>query len=112
MSIREELQQIKYLFEYKRGRVISEIDFSNLPGVQPDKMDYRKPIPNPDILPDCFSALLKSDINMVSFDEHSLKNETKKRVDGVDISFDPNSPSDELGLTIIKDGKPFCFVKK
>jgi hypothetical protein len=26
--------------------------------------------------------------------------------------FNPDSPSDELGITIIKDGKPFCFVKK
>ena len=50
---------LKYLLEYKIGRVISEIEFSNLPGVQPDKIDYRKPIPNPNILPDCFSELLK-----------------------------------------------------
>ena len=112
MNISEELNQIKYLLEYKIGRVISEIEFSNLPGVQPDKIDYRKPIPNPNILPDCFSELLKSDLNMVSFDTHSLDNESKKRVDGVDIIFDPKSPSDELGFTIMKDGKPFCFVKK
>ena len=87
MNISEELNQIKYLLEYKIGRVISEIEFSNLPGVQPDKIDYRKPIPNPNILPDCFSELLKSDLNMVSFDTHSLDNESKKRVDGVDIIF-------------------------
>ena len=112
MNINEELNQIKYLLEYKRGRLISEIEFSNLPGVQPDKMDYRRPIPDPDILPDCFSQLLKSDLNMVSFDNHSLKDESKKRVDGVDMIFDPNSPSSELGITIMKNGKPFCFVKK
>lgn len=113
MSVREELKQIKYLFDYQKGKIISEQTvFSNLPGVQPDKMDYRKPIPDPNILPDCFTALMKSKTNMVSFDEHSLKDETKKRVNGVDIIFDPNSPSDELGLTIMKEGKPFCFVKK
>ena len=112
MNINEELNQIKYLLEYKRGRLISEIEFSNLPGVQPDKMDYRRPIPDPDILPDCFSQLLKSDLNMVSFDKHSLKDESKKRINGVDMIFDPNSSSDELGITIMKDGKPFCFVKK
>lgn len=113
MSVREELQQIKYLFSYEKGKIISEQSvFSNLPGVQPDKMDYRRPIPDPNILPDCFKALLKSDINMVSFDKNSLKDETKKRINDVDIIFDPNSPSDELGLTIMKNGKPFCFVKK
>jgi len=88
------------------------MEFSNLPGVQPDKMDYRRPIPDPDILPDCFSSLLKSDLNMISFDDHTLKDESKKRVNNVDMIFDPNSPSDELGITIMKDGKPFCFVKK
>jgi len=113
MSVREELQQIKYLFGYQKGKVISEQSvFSNLPGVQPDKMDYRRPIPDPNILPDCFKALLESDINMVSFDKNTLKDETKKRINDVDIIFDPNSPSDELGLTIMKNGKPFCFVKK
>ena len=111
-NITEELSQIKYLLEYKRGRLISEIEFSNLITVQPDKMDYRRPIPDPDILPDCFSQLLKSDLNMVSFDKHSLKDESKKRINGVDMIFDPNSSSDELGITIMKDGKPFCFVKK
>lgn len=110
MSINEELGQIKYLLEYKRGQEINEF-ISTVP-VEPDKMDYRRPIPDPDILPDCFSQLLKSDINMVSFDDHTLKDESKKRVNGVDIIFDPNSPSDELGLIIMKDGKPFCFVKK
>jgi len=49
---------------------------------------------------------------MVSFDTHSLKDGTQKRIDGVDIIFDPNAQSDELGITIIKDGKPFCFIKK
>lgn len=112
MNINEELNQIKYLLDYKRGQRISEMEFSNLPGVQPDKMDYRRPIPDPDILPDCFSSLLKSDLNMISFDDHTLKDESKKRVNNVDMIFDPNSPSDELGITIMKDGKPFCFVKK
>lgn len=112
MSVREEVQQIKYLFEYKRGRLVNEMEFSNLPGVQPDKMDYRRPIPDPDILPDCFSAIMKSDLNMISFDKHTLKDETKKRIDNVDMIFDPNAQSDELGITIIKDGKPFCFIKK
>lgn len=112
MNINEELNQIKYLLDYKRGRMINEMEFSNLPGVQPDKMNYRRPIPDPDILPDCFSMLLKSDINMISFDEHSLKDESKKRINGVDIIFNPNAQSDELGITVIMDGKPFCFVKK
>jgi len=112
MNINEELGQIKYLLEYKRGQEINEFLVSGLPDVQPDKMDYRRPIPDPDILPDCFSQLMKSDINMVSFDKHTLKDESKKRVNGVDIIFDPKSPSDELGLVIMKDGKPFCFVKK
>lgn len=112
MNINEELDQIKYLLEYKRGQEINEMVFSNLPGVQPDKMDYRRPIPDPDILPDCFSKILKSDLNMVSFDKNTLKDESQKRVNGVDMIFNPDSPSDELGITIIKDGKPFCFVKK
>jgi hypothetical protein len=112
MNIQEQLNQIKYLLDYKRGQLVNEMEFSNLPGVQPDKMDYRRPIPDPNILPDCFSTLLKSDINMVSFDTNSLKDESSKRVNNVDMIFDPNSPSDKLGITIIKDGKPFCFVKK
>jgi hypothetical protein len=110
MNINEELGQIKYLLEYKIGQEINEY-LTSIPR-EPHKMDYRRPIPDPDILPDCFLQLLKSDINMVSFDNHSLKDESKKRVNGVDIIFDPNSPSDELGLIIMKDGKPFCFVKK
>ena len=113
MNINEELDNIKYLFNYNRGKVISEQSvFSNLPGVQPDKMDYRKPIPDPVILPDCFTALMKLKDNMVSFDKNSLKNEIQKRLDGVDIIFDPNAQSSDLGITIMKDGKPFCFVKK
>jgi hypothetical protein len=112
MNIQEQVSQIKYLLDYKRGQLVNEMEFSNLPGVQPDKMDYRRPIPDPNILPDCFSTLLKSDINMVSFDTNSLKDESSKRVNNVDMIFDPNSPSDKLGITIIKDGKPFCFVKK
>jgi hypothetical protein len=112
MNIQEQLNQIKYLLDYKRGQLVNEIEFSNLPGVQPDKMDYRRPIPDPNILPDCFSALLKSDLNMISFNTHSLKDESSKRINNVDLTFDPNALSDELGITIIKDGKPFCFVKK
>ena len=113
MNINEELDNIKYLFNYNRGKVISEQSvFSNLPGVQPDKMDYRKPIPDPVILPDCFTALMKLKDNMVSFDKNSLKNEIQKGLDGVDIIFDPNAQSSDLGITIMKDGKPFCFVKK
>jgi hypothetical protein len=112
MNIQEQVSQIKYLLDYKRGQLVNEMEFSNLPGVQPDKMDYRRPIPDPNILPDCFSVILKSDINMVSFDEHSLKDETSKRVNNVDMIFDPKAPSDELGITIMKNGKPFCFVKK
>jgi hypothetical protein len=112
MNIQEQLGQIKYLLDYKRGQMVNEFQISGLPVVEPDKMDYSKPIPNPDILPDCFSMLMKSDLNMVSYNEHSLKNESSKRIESVDITFDPNAPSDELGITIIKDGKPFCFVKK
>ena len=88
------------------------MEFSNLPGVQPDKMDYRRPIPDPDILPDCFSQMLKSDLNMVSFNKNSLKNESQKRINSVDLIFDPKAPFSDLGITILKDGKPFCFVKK
>ena len=112
MNIQEQVSQIKYLLDYKRGQLVNEMEFSNLPGVQPDKMDYRRPIPDPNILPDCFSMLMKSDLNMISFNNHSLKDEKNKRIDNVDLTFDSNAPSDELGITIIKDGKPFCFVKK
>jgi len=72
-------------------------------------MDYRRPIPDPNILPDCFTALMKSNINMVSFDKNSLKDETQKRVNNVDVIYNPNDPSSELGLTLIKDGKPILF---
>jgi ABC-type amino acid transport substrate-binding protein len=96
MSINEELDRIKYFFDYTKGKVISE----------------QRTIPDPNILPDCFTALLKSNINMVAFDKYTLQDETLKRINSVDITFDPDSPSDELGLTIVKDGKPFCFVKK
>ena len=75
-------------------------------------MDYRRPIPEPDNLPDCFSALLKSDTNMVSFNKNDLKKSFQKRMDNVDMLYDPNSPSDQLGITIMKNGNPFCFVKK
>jgi len=112
MNVQEQLSQIKYLLDYKRGQLVNEIEFSNLPGVQPDKMDYRRPIPDPNILPNCFSMMMKSDTNMVSFNKHSLKDETSKRIDNVDLIFDPNAPSDELGITIIKNEKPFCFIKK
>jgi hypothetical protein len=107
MNINEELDRIKYFFDYTKGKIISEQRT-----VQPDKFDYRKPIPDPNILPDCFTALLKSNINMVAFDKDTLQDEKSKIINDVDITFDPNSPSDKLGLTIIKDGKPFCFVKK
>lgn len=109
MSIREELIKFK---QSGKQTLQEQSVFSNLPGVQPDKMDYQRPIPDPNILPDCFTAIMKSNLNMVSFDKHSLKNGVQKRVNGVDILFDPNSPSDELGITIMKNGKPFCFVKK
>jgi hypothetical protein len=113
MKINEELNNIKYLLDYKRGKVISEQSvFSNLPGVQPDKMVYRRPIPDPVILPDCFTSLMKLKDNMISFDKNSLKDEIQKRINNVDIIFDPNAQSSELGLTVMKDGKPFCFVKK
>ena len=113
MDLKEQISEIRYLLNYERGQVVSEQSvFSNLPGVQPDKMDYRRPIPDPDILPDCFTALMKLKDNMVSFDTHSLTDNTQKRIDGVDVTFNPNAQSDELGITIIKDGKPFCFIKK
>lgn len=110
MSVRDELLEFK---NSKQKSLIKEQGrVSNLPGVQPDKMDYRRPIPDPEILPDCFTALLKSNINMVSFDKNSFKDKTQKRINNVDIIYDPNSTSSELGLTIMKDGKPFCFIKK
>jgi hypothetical protein len=113
MSIRDELLEFRNSTKKSSKQQIQEQSvFSNLPGVQPDKMDYRKPIPNPEILPDCFTALLKSKTTMISFNNHSLQNGTSKRINGVDIVYDPNSPSDELGITIMKDGKPFCFVGK
>ena len=112
MNIQEQLDQIKYLLDYKRGQLLKEYQFSGLPVVEPDKMDYREPIPNPEILPDCFSMLVKSDLNMVSYDENSLNDESSKRINDVDMTFDPDAPSDEIGITIIKNGKPFCFVKK
>ncbi len=113
MDLKDQISEIKYLLNYKRGKIVSEQSvFSNLPGVQPDKMDYRKPIPNPVILPDCFTALIKLKDNMVSFDENSLKDEVQKRMSNVDIIFDPNAHSSDLGITVMKDGKPFCFVKK
>jgi len=113
MDLKKQISEIKYLLNYERGQVVSEQSvFSNLPGVQPDKMDYRKPIPNPVILPDCFTSLMKLKDNMVSFDENSLKDEVQKRMSNVDIIFDPNAQSSDLGITVMKDGKPFCFVKK
>ena len=113
MSIRDELLEFRNSTKKSSKQQIQEQSvFSNLPGVQPDKMDYRKPIPDPEILPDCFAALLKSKTTMISFNNHSLQNGTSKRINGVDIVYDPNSPSDELGITIMKDGKPFCFVVK
>jgi hypothetical protein len=112
MSVRDELLKFKNSKSNKNQIIKEEIYYSNLPGVQPDKMDYRRPIPDPDILPDCFTALMKSNINMVSFDKNSLKDETQKRVNNVDVIYNPNDSSSELGLTLIKDGKPFCFVKK
>jgi hypothetical protein len=113
MNIREELLEFKNSLSKKKKELIQEQSvFSNLPGVQPDKMDYRRPIPDPEILPDCFTTILKSKTTMISFNNHSLQNGSSKRVNGVDMVYDPNSPSDELGITIMKDGKPFCFVKK
>ena len=110
MSVRDELLKFK---NSKQNNLIKEQGrVSNWPGVQPDKMDYRRPIPDPEILPDCFTALLKSNINMVSFDKNSLKDETQKIINNVDVIYNPKSPSSDLGLTIMKDGKPFCFVKK
>lgn len=113
MDLKQQISEIKYLFDYERGKVISEQSvFTNLPGVQNDKMSYQRPIPDPVMLPDCFSSLMKLNDNMVSFDENSLKDEIQKRMDGVDIIFDPNANSEDIGITVMKDGKPFCFVKK
>ena len=113
MSIRDELLEFRNSTKKSSKQQIQEQSvFSNLPGVQPDKIDYRRPIPDPEILPDCFTALLKSKTTMISFNNHSLQNGVSKRINGVDIVYDPNSPSDELGITIMKDGKPFCFVGK
>lgn len=110
MNIREEL--LKFKNSKNKTYLHEQSVFSNLPGVQPDKMDYRRPIPDPNILPDCFSAILKSNLNMISFNKNTLTDGFQKRIDGVDMLFDPNSPSSDLGITIIKDGKPFCFIKK
>lgn len=113
MDLKQQISEIKYLFEYERGKVISEqLVFSNLPGVQPDKMDYQRPIPDPVTLPDCFSALMKIKDNMISFDEHSLKDEIQKRIESVDLVYNPNSNPEDNGITVMKNGKPFCFVKK
>jgi hypothetical protein len=113
MDLKEQISEIKYLLNYERGQVVSEQSvFSNLPGVQPDKMDYNRPIPDPVMIPDCFTVLMKLKDNMVSFDKNSLKDEVQKRMSNVDIIFDPNAQSSDLGITVMKDGKPFCFVKK
>jgi len=112
MSIRDELLKFRNSTKNKKQSLQEQSVFSNLPGVQPDKMDYRRPIPDPNILPDCFDKLMKSDITMVSYSNNSLKDELSKRVNGVDIIYDPNSSSDELGITVMKNGKPFCFIKK
>ena len=113
MSIRDELLEFRNSTKKSGKQQIQEQSvFSNLPGVQPDKMDYRRPIPDPAILPDCFTALMKSNINMVSYNKNTLQDESQKRINEVEIIFDPKAPSDQLGLTLIKDGKPFCFVKK
>lgn len=113
MNIREELLKFRNTGQKPSNQIIQEqIYYSNLPGLQPDKMDYQRPIPDPDILPDCFSALIKSNLNMISYNKHSLKNESQKRINGVDLIFDPKAPSSDLGITIMKDGKPFCFIKK
>ena len=80
MSVRDELLKFRNSTKSSGKQQIQEQSvFSNLPGVQPDKMDYRKPIPDPDILPDCFTALIKSDLNMISFNKNTLKNGFQKR---------------------------------
>lgn len=113
MSVKDELLKFRNSSLNKKKQSLNEQSvFSNLPGVEPDKMDYRRPIPDPIILPDCFNALMKSDINMVSYNKNTLQDGSQKRVNNIDIIFDPKAPSDQLGLTVMKDGKPFCFVKK
>lgn len=109
MSVRDELLK----FRNSKKQILQEQSvYRNWPGVQPDKYDFRKPIPDTNILPDCFSHILKSETNMIAFNKRSLESETQKRVDGVDLLFDPNAPSSDLGITVMKDGKPFCFIKK
>jgi len=113
MSVRDELLQFRNSGSLSKKQQIQEQSvYRNWPGVQPDKMDYRKPIPDPNIIPDCFSEILKSKTNMVSFNKNSMEDETQKRVNNVDLIFDPHAISSELGITVIKDGKPFCFIKK
>jgi hypothetical protein len=93
-------------------RIIQEEVFSNLHPVEPRKKNYQKPIPNPNILPDCYDVMMKSKDNMVSFSTDTLNLSDQKRVDDVSIVFNPNAHSDEMGITVMKDGDPFCFVKK
>jgi hypothetical protein len=93
-------------------RVIQEEVLSNLHPVEPRKRNYQKPIPNPNILPDCYEVMMKSKDNMVSYDMNTLDLGDQKRVDDVSIVFNPNAHSDELGITVMKDGDPFCFVRK
>ena len=113
MSVRDELLKFKNSSPRNKKQSLNEQSvFSNLPGVQPDKMNYQRPIPDPVTIPDCFSVLMNLKDNMVSFDKNSLKDEVQKRMDGVDILFNPNAHSNDLGITVMKDGKPFCFVKK
>jgi hypothetical protein len=55
---------------------------------------------------------MKSKDNMVSFSTDTLNLSDQKRVDDVSIVFNPNAHSDELGITVMKDGDAFCFVRK
>lgn len=112
MSVRDELLKFKNSGKNKKQSLNEQSVFSNLPGVQPDKFDYRKPIPNPEILSDCFTMLKNSKTTMISYNDHNLQNTASKRENGVDLIYDPNAPSDELGITVMKNGKPFCFIKK
>ena len=114
MSVRDELLKFKNLKKQSLNEQGLGLQgtYGFPPVVVPDKMDYRKPIPDPNFLPDCFTALLKSDLNMISYNKNTLRDGSQKRVNEVDIIFDPKAPSDELGLTVMKNGKPFCFVKK
>ena len=113
MSIKDELLKFRNSSTNSKKQSLNEQGVYGFPPiVKPDKMDYRRPIPDPVMLPDCFTALMKSDINMISYDKNTLQDGSQKRVNDVDIIFNPKDPSDQLGLTIIKDGKPFCFVKK